>query len=288
MQGVPSGSTSGGSTGKQVSLMLMRQQRLQASTMMSHMQLCKPCVSQYGTHLPLRHWPRSWQMVPSAMAGDLGHSAWEPVQRASCSQVAYCASRHFIAAGMNWQFWQHGEFLSLHMAPWLRRSLQFLSQHESLSSVPSRPASHCSSPSTRKLPQNDSSGSEKQRPDLACRTLRMERREQGENFYQGMGKVRDMETLSTLSVRLPCCSRRSHWRNMCTLESCRLARRWVSIRVCRDRVRSPSCVRIHEQLPGQPRALSHAGHNDCVSCLGQSSNRECSRSWSILNGEEIW
>lgn len=89
MQGVPSGRTSGGSTGKQVSLMLMRQQRLQASAMMSHMQLCRPWVSQYGTHFPFRHCPRSWQIVPSAMAGDLGHSAWAPVQRASCSQVAY-------------------------------------------------------------------------------------------------------------------------------------------------------------------------------------------------------
>lgn len=87
--------------------------------------------------------------------------------------------------------------------------------------MPSKPASHCSSPSTRKfpavkkqqqqqqhekkplifsvfrsntliemklyikepLPQNDSSGSEKQRPDFACNTFRMDLNEQGENFY---------------------------------------------------------------------------------------------------------
>lgn len=182
MHGVPSERMSGGSTGKHVSLMLMRQHLLHASCMMSHMQLCSPCVSQYGMHFPLRHWPRSWQVVPSTMGGDFGHSDWPPEQRASCSQVAYCASRHFTPAVINWQFWQHGEFLSLQTAPWLRRSLQFLSQHASLSSVPKRPASHCSSPSTRKLPQNDSSGSEKQRPDLACSTLRIDRSEHGENF----------------------------------------------------------------------------------------------------------
>jgi len=65
----------------------------------------------------------------------------------------------------------------------LRRSLQFLSQHESLSSVPKRPASHSSSPSTLKLPQNDSSGSEKQRPDLACKTFLIDRKLHGENLY---------------------------------------------------------------------------------------------------------
>lgn len=35
-----------------------------------------------------------------------------------------------------------------------------------------------------KLPQNDSSGSEKQRPDLACNTFRIDRNEHGENFYE--------------------------------------------------------------------------------------------------------
>lgn len=149
---------------------------------MSHIQLCRPWVSQYGMHLPFLHCPRSWHIVPSAIGGDFGHSAWVPEQRASCSQVAYWASRQFIPAGMNWQFWQQGEFLSLHIAPWFRRNLQFLSQQASLSSVPSKPASHCSSPSTRKLPQNDSSGSEKHRPDFACNTLRIERKEHGENF----------------------------------------------------------------------------------------------------------
>lgn len=64
--------------------------------------------------------------------------------------------------------------------PW--RSLQFLSQHKSLSSVPRRPASHSSSPSTLKFPQNDSSGSEKQRPDLACKTFLIDRKLHGENL----------------------------------------------------------------------------------------------------------
>lgn len=152
MQGVPSDRMSGGSTGKHVSLMLIRQHRLHASWIMSHIQLCKPWVSQYGMHFPLRHWPRSWHVVPSTIGGDFGHSDWPPEQRASCSHVAYCASRHFTPAVIYWQFWQHGEFLSLQTAPWFRRNLQFLSQHASLSSVPSKPASHCSSPSTRKLP----------------------------------------------------------------------------------------------------------------------------------------
>lgn len=164
-------------------LMVIRTNLLHASWMISHMQLCSPCVSQYGTHLPTLHCPLSWHIVPSDMAGDFGHSACPPEQRASCSHVAYCASRHLTPDGIYWQFWQHGEFLSLQTAPWLRRSLQFLSQQASLSSVPRRPASHCSSPSTRRLPQKDSSGSEKHRPDLAWRTLRMERSEQGENFY---------------------------------------------------------------------------------------------------------
>lgn len=143
---------SGGSTGKHVSLILIRQHRLHASWMISHMQLCKPWVSQYGMHFPFRHWPRSWHVVPSTIGGDFGHSDWPPEHLASCSHVAYCASRHFIPAVIYWQFWQHGEFLSLQTAPWFRRNLQFLSQHASLSSVPSKPASHCSSPSTRKLP----------------------------------------------------------------------------------------------------------------------------------------
>lgn len=156
---------------------------LQASCITSHMQLCNPCVSQYGTHLPPRHNPLSWHCVPSTIGGDFGHSAWFPAHRASCSQVAYWASLHFTPAGMYWQFWQQGEFLSLQTAPWFRRNLQFLSQHASLSSVPKRPASHCSSPSTRRFPQKDSSGSEKQRPDFAWRTFRMARSEHGENFW---------------------------------------------------------------------------------------------------------
>lgn len=144
------------------------------------MQLVNPWVSQYGTHLPCKHCPLSRQLVPSFIAGERGHSLDAPVQRDSCSHVAYCASRHFTPGPMNAQFWQQGEFLSLHKAPWFRRSLQFLSQHASLSSVPRRPASHSSSPSTRKLPQNDSSGSEKHRPDFACSTLRIARKLHGE------------------------------------------------------------------------------------------------------------
>lgn len=68
----------------------------------------------------------------------------------------------------------------LQTAPWFLRSLQFLSQQASLSSVPSNPASHSSSPSTRKLPQNDSSGSEKQRPDFACNTFLIDLKLHGE------------------------------------------------------------------------------------------------------------
>lgn len=34
----------------------------------------------------------------------------------------------------------------------------------------------------KNLPQNDSSGSEKHRPDFACSTFRMDLSEQGENF----------------------------------------------------------------------------------------------------------
>jgi hypothetical protein len=64
------------------------------------------------------------------------------------------------------------------------RSLQFLSQQLSLSSVPKRPASHSSSPSTLKFPQNDSSGSEKQRPDLACKTFLIDRKLHGENLWK--------------------------------------------------------------------------------------------------------
>ena len=70
----------------------------------------------------------------------------------------------------------------LQTAPCPRRSLQNLLQQLSLSSVPSKPASHSSFFSTRKLPQKDSWGSEKHRPDFACNTLRMDLRLQGENF----------------------------------------------------------------------------------------------------------
>lgn len=64
-------------------------------------------------HFPSLHLPRSWQSVLSAIGGLLGHSAWCPVQRDSCSQVAYWASLHLAPALMYWQCWQHGEFLSL-------------------------------------------------------------------------------------------------------------------------------------------------------------------------------
>lgn len=106
-----------------------------------------------------------------------------PVHLASCSQVALWASRHFWPALISWQPLQQGEFLSLHMAPTLRLRLQNLSQQGSESSEPKRPASHSSLPSTRKLPQKDSSGSVKQRPALASNTARIERSEQGENLW---------------------------------------------------------------------------------------------------------
>lgn len=70
----------------------------------------------------------------------------------------------------------------LQTAPELRLSLQTLSQQASLSSVPNNPASHSSSPSTLKLPQNDSSGSEKHLPDFACSTFLIDRKLHGENL----------------------------------------------------------------------------------------------------------
>lgn len=62
------------------------------------------------------------------------------------------------------------------------RRVQLGRQHWSESSVPSNPASHCSFPSTRKFPQKDSSGSEKQRSDFVSKTFRIDLRLQGENF----------------------------------------------------------------------------------------------------------
>lgn len=139
-------------------------------------------------HFPSLHWPFSKQTVLSIMGGLLGHSAEVPVHLDSCSQVASWASRHLIPSIMNWQCWQQGVFLSLQTAPWFRLNLQFLSQHGSSSSM--RPASHSSSPSTLKFPQNDSSGSEKHLPDLACKTLRIDRRLQGENLWKNKQIIR--------------------------------------------------------------------------------------------------
>lgn len=167
-------------------------------------------------HFPIRHWPLSRQAVPSAMGGDLGHSLDAPVQRDSCSQVAYWASRHLIPGPMKAQFWQQGEFLSLQTAPWPLRSLQFLSQHWSLSSVPNKPASHSSSPSTRKFPQNDSSGSEKQRPDFACKTFLMARRLQGENRCKFKNYKRPNKELVETKFYEPYCLHHIHWRYRCT------------------------------------------------------------------------
>jgi len=65
------------------------------------MQLCKPCVSQKGMHLPERHLPLSRHPVPSGIGGLLGHSAPVPVQRDSCSQVANCPSRHLTPDAIN-------------------------------------------------------------------------------------------------------------------------------------------------------------------------------------------
>jgi hypothetical protein len=67
------------------------------------MQLWRFMVSQKGTHLPWRHCPRSWHGVPSDMGGERGQSGDVPVHRESCSQVAYCASRHRVPDAMNWQ-----------------------------------------------------------------------------------------------------------------------------------------------------------------------------------------
>jgi hypothetical protein len=80
---------------------------------LSHMQLCFPSVSQYGTQRPCLHCPFSRQPVSSGIATDFGQSAEVPVHRLSCSQVANCASRHFSPAAMYWQLAQQGEFLSL-------------------------------------------------------------------------------------------------------------------------------------------------------------------------------
>ena len=60
-QGVPSGRMSTGATALQEELRLRRQQRLQASALLSHMQDCSPCVSQNGMHFPARHFPFSGQ-----------------------------------------------------------------------------------------------------------------------------------------------------------------------------------------------------------------------------------
>merc|ERR1719397_720429 len=87
-QGVPSGRMSTGATALQEELRLRRQQRLQASALLSHMQDCSPCVSQNGMHFPARHFPFSMQLVPSAMCSDLGHWALTPLHSASFSQVA--------------------------------------------------------------------------------------------------------------------------------------------------------------------------------------------------------
>ncbi len=137
MHGVPLGKMSTGSTGLQESFNVVRQHRLQESTtrnwqniqiklrndgssvipksdsLLSHMQLCNPCVSQYGIHFPPLHWPRSKHVVSSGIGGLGGQSGDLPVHVDSCSQVGYWASRHFFPAGMYWQSWQQGEFLSL-------------------------------------------------------------------------------------------------------------------------------------------------------------------------------
>jgi len=86
--GVPSGRISIGLTALHELLRFLRQQRLHASVMLSHIQDCSPCVSQNGIHFPSRHFPFSMQLVSSGMWSDLGHSAELPVHDASFSHVA--------------------------------------------------------------------------------------------------------------------------------------------------------------------------------------------------------
>lgn len=67
---------------------------------LSHMQLCFPKVSQYGTHRPPLHCPFSKHGVSSGIGADFGQSADVPVQRLSCSHVCNCASLHLSPAAM--------------------------------------------------------------------------------------------------------------------------------------------------------------------------------------------
>ena len=76
---------------------------MQASFSVSHMQDWRPWVSQKGTHCPLRHSPFSTHWVLSGIGRLAGHLASCPVQRASCSQVAKLAERHFAPADMKLQ-----------------------------------------------------------------------------------------------------------------------------------------------------------------------------------------
>ena len=67
------------------------------------MQDCWPWVSQYGTHWPPLHSPRSTHSVPSGMWRLTGQSAAVPVHRAFSSQVAKLAERHLAPTAMKLQ-----------------------------------------------------------------------------------------------------------------------------------------------------------------------------------------
>lgn len=116
----------------------INERKIWSYLLISHIQLCISWVSQKGIHLPPLHFPLSWQSVLSAMGGLLGHSEECPVHLDSSSQVAYCASRHFTPLRIYWQFWQHGEFLSL-------EKLNFIRWHISSKKEEQLPA-HCLKP----------------------------------------------------------------------------------------------------------------------------------------------
>lgn len=218
MHGVPSGRMSAGSTGKQVSFMFVLQQRLQAFstkkkggivgrsckmknrlTYITHAALQplslavrgafpEATLSTFLTVRPVRHRWTAWTLCMHSRTlrflltcRILRFSALH----AFCHVLAVLTTRWiFITKSYLLGFFLHSfPCTYLHTANCFLLNLQSLSQHGSLSSVPNKPASHSSSPSTRRFPQKLSSGSEKHRPDLACRTLRMDRRLHGENRW---------------------------------------------------------------------------------------------------------
>lgn len=85
------------------------------------MQLCKPLVSQYGTHLPSIHLPFSWHSIPFRTGGLGGQFACHPVHSDCSSQVLYWAFLHTAPRKEYRQPWQQGEFLSLRKSSRLLR-----------------------------------------------------------------------------------------------------------------------------------------------------------------------